>query len=57
MNLEARSPGRMWVSLVLLLLLAGVTAKTIDPGRVRSLVLVLLGFFALRIVLTAYASR
>jgi hypothetical protein len=57
MNLEPRSSGRMWISLVLLLLLAGVTAKTIDPGRVRSLVLVLLGFFALRIVLTGFASR
>jgi hypothetical protein len=57
MNLEPRSRGRMWMSLALLVVLCGLTAKTIDPGRVRSVVLLLLGFFALRIVLTGFASR
>ena len=47
----------MWVSLGLLLVLFGLTAKTIDPGKVRSLVLLLLGFFVLRVVLTGFASR
>jgi hypothetical protein len=37
--------------------LCGLAVKTIDPGKVRSAVLLLLAFFALRIVLTAFASR
>ena len=37
--------------------IAVVTVKTIDPGKVRSAVLLLLAFFALRIVLTGFASR
>jgi hypothetical protein len=41
----------------LLAALAGLALKTIDPGEVRSVVLLLLVFFALRIVLTALASR
>jgi hypothetical protein len=47
----------MWVSLAFLLLLCGLAVKTIDPGKIRSVVLVLLGFFAVRIVLTGFASR
>jgi len=57
MNLEPRSPGRMWLSLALLVVLCGLAVRTIDAGNMRSLVLVLLGFFALRIVLTGFASR
>ena len=49
--------GAKWIALGLLLVLCGLAVKTIDPGRVRSVVLLLLGFFALRIVLTASASR
>jgi hypothetical protein len=52
-----RSPGRKWIALGLLAALAGLALKTIDPGKVRSVVLLLLVFFALRIVLTALASR
>ena len=52
-----RSPGRKWIALGLLVALAGLAVKTIDPGKVRLVVLLLLGFFALRIVLTAAASR
>jgi hypothetical protein len=51
------SARRKWIALALLAALAGLAVKTIDPGKVRSVVLVLLGFFALRIVLTATASR
>jgi hypothetical protein len=47
----------MWMSLALLLVLCGLAVKTIDPGKVRSVVLVLLGFFAVRIVLAGLASR
>ena len=57
MDLAPGSPGRKWISLGLLVVLCGLAVKTIDPGRVRSAVLLLLGFFALRIVLTGFASR
>ena len=52
-----RPAGRKWIALAILVALAGLAVKTIDPGRVRSVVLLLLGFFALRVVLTASASR
>jgi hypothetical protein len=51
------SPGRKWIALALLVALAGLAVKTIDPGKIRSVVLLLLGVFALRIVFTAPASR
>ncbi len=57
MDIGPRSPGRMWMALGLLVVLCGLAVKTIDPGKVRSVVLLLLGFFALRIVLTGFASR
>jgi hypothetical protein len=57
MDVAPGSRRRMWISLALLGILCGLAVKTIDPGRVRSVVLLLLGFFALRIVLTASASR
>ena len=58
MDLSERRPAaRKWIALGLLLVLCGLAVKTIDPGRVRWVVLLLLGFFALRIVLTAFASR
>jgi hypothetical protein len=57
MSVEPGSRGRMWVSLLLLAALFGLAAKTIDAGKLQSAVLVLLGFFALRIVLTGFASR
>ncbi len=52
-----QSRKRMWVALGLLMVLSALAVKTIDPGRVRSVVLVLLGFFALRVVLATLASR
>jgi hypothetical protein len=57
MDLAPRSPGRMWMALALLAVLGALTVRTIDPGKVRAVVLLLLGFFALRIVLTGFASR
>jgi hypothetical protein len=51
------SPARKWIALALLVTLAGLAVKTIDPGKVRSVVLLLLGIFGLRIVLTGPASR
>jgi hypothetical protein len=52
-----RSRKRMWIALALLVALSALAVKTIDPGRVRTGVFVLLGFFAVRIVLAALASR
>jgi hypothetical protein len=57
MALEARSPGRMWIALGLLVIFCGLAVKTIDPGKIRTVVLVLLAFFAVRIVLMGLASR
>jgi hypothetical protein len=51
------SPARKWIALALLVALAGLVVKTIDPGKIRAVVLLLLGVFGLRIVLTASASR
>ena len=44
---------RMWIALGLLVVFCGLAVKTMDPGKVRTVVLLLLGFFAVRIVLTA----
>ena len=41
----------MWIGLGLLVVVFGLAAKTMDPGKLRSAVLLLLGFFAVRIVL------
>jgi hypothetical protein len=48
---------RKLVALAVLAVLAGLAWRTIDPGKVRTLVFVLLGGFALRIALTAGRSR
>ena len=45
------------MALALLVVLCGLAVKTIDPGKIRSVVLVLLAFFAVRIVLMGLASR
>jgi hypothetical protein len=47
----------MWMALGLLVVLCGLAVKTIDPGKIRTVVFVLLAFFAVRIVLTGPASR
>jgi hypothetical protein len=57
MDLGPRSPGRMWIALGLLVIFCGLAVKTIDPGKIRTVVLVLLAFFAVRIVLMGLASR
>jgi len=48
---------RKIVALAGLAILALLAWQTMDPGRVRMLVFVLLGGFALRIALTAGRSR
>jgi heme A synthase len=49
--------GRMAVALVVLALLAVLDWRTIEPGKMQQLVWLLLGFFALRIVLGWMRSR
>ena len=54
---EERSPSRKWIALLLLAAIGGLAWKTIDPGRIRSVVLVLLAVFGLRILWTGSAPR
>jgi hypothetical protein len=49
-------PARKWIALAALALLAGLAWATIEPGKIRLVVLLLLAVFALRIVLTASSS-
>jgi hypothetical protein len=48
---------KKWVSLAILAGLAGLAWVTMEPGRIRLVVLVLIASFALRIALAATASR
>jgi hypothetical protein len=41
---------RQWIALGLLLVIAGLAWRTIDPGRIRSVVLIVLAAFAARIL-------
>ena len=50
--MRVRGMQRKVVALLVLAALAGLAWSTIDPGKVRMLVFVLLGGFALRILLT-----
>jgi len=51
------SSGRMVVALVLIGLIAASASRTMQPSRLRDLCFILLGFFALRIVLGRVRSR
>ena len=48
---------RKWIALALLVALAGLAWQTMEPGKIRLVVFVLIGSFALRIALTAVGSR
>ncbi len=48
---------KKWISLALLAGLAGLARLTMEPGKIRIVVLVLVGSFALRIVLAPSGSR
>ena len=48
---------KKWISLAILAGLAGLAWTTMEPGKIRLVVWVLLASFALRIVLAASASR
>jgi hypothetical protein len=51
--MQVRGVQRKVVALLVLAVLAALAWSTIDPGKVRMLVLVLLGGFGLRVLLTS----
>jgi hypothetical protein len=51
------SAKRKWIALAMLAVLAGLVWQTMDPGKIRIIVLILIAGFALRIVLTPSGSR
>lgn len=55
--MEPAGAGRMAVSLVLLAGMAAVVWRTMEPGRYQQLTWLLLGFFAVRVVLGWLRSR
>jgi hypothetical protein len=48
---------RKWIALGILAALAGLAWGTMEPGKIRLVVFVLIASFAVRIVLTATGSR
>ncbi len=57
MDLSPAGTGRMLVALSVLAILAIAVSQTMEPGRYRSLTFLLLGFFALRVMLGRVRSR
>jgi Flp pilus assembly protein TadB len=49
--------GRMLVAIAVLLFVAGLAWRTMEPGKAQQLTWLLLGFFALRVVLGWLRSR
>ena len=56
-DLKPAGSGRMGIALVVFAALALLAWGTMQPGKFRSLTWVLLGFFAVRVVLTHLRSR
>jgi hypothetical protein len=54
---KRRGHTRKWIALGLLAGIAALAWNTIDPGKLRSVVLLLLCVFGLRILLAASSSR
>jgi hypothetical protein len=57
MNMAPSGDGRLVVALVVLALLAVLVWRTMEPGRMQQLTWLLLGFFAVRVVMTRLRSR
>jgi hypothetical protein len=57
MEMGPSSNGRMIVSLSVLALLAVLVWRTMEPGKFQQLTWLLLGFFAVRVVLGRARSR
>jgi hypothetical protein len=54
---EEKSPARRWIALGLLAAISGLAWKTIGPGKIRSVVLLLLLMFVVRILLAPSHPR
>ena len=57
MDFEPRSNGRLIVAMLAMAAMAALAWFTLVPGKARSLALVLLGFFAFRVLLARQRSR
>jgi hypothetical protein len=57
MDMTPSGNGRLLVALAVLAFLAVLVWRTMEPGRFQQLTWLLLGFFALRSVLTRLRSR
>ena len=57
MDMAPSGNGRLVVALVVLSLLAVLVWRTMEPGKFQQLTWLLLGFFAVRVVLTRLRSR
>ena len=57
MDLRPAGNGRLWIALAVFALLSALAWSTMDPGKLRSLILVLLAFFAVRTLLARVSSR
>ena len=57
MTMEPSGTGRMVFSLIVLAALALAVRFTMEPGKYQQLTWLLLGFFALRVVLGWFRSR
>ena len=54
---EERGPARKWIALALLGVVAGLVWKTMDPDKIRFVVLLLLAAIAVRILLAGFSGR
>ena len=57
MTMEPRGNGRLVTALSFLSFLALLVWKTIEPGKLQYVTWLLLGFFALRVLLMSLATR
>ena len=57
MNMAPSGDGRLVVALVVLAVLAVLVWRTMEPGTMQQVTWLLLGFFAVRVVLTRLRPR
>ena len=57
MNMAPSGDGRLVVALVVLAVLAVLVWRSMEPGKMQQVTWLLLGFFAVRVVLTRLRPR
>ena len=57
MTMEPRGKGRLATALMVLAMLALLVWKTMEPGKLQYVTWLLLGFFAMRVLLMSLATR